>query len=335
MPQKRSVRKRQSIDRQPDFEQIRRREVDKYAIQISFLSRQASGELSLGELMRWGAAVGFDGISIATPIHLDPEEVKKQGPGRVLDLAEASGLQVTDLAPMVSLLAADSATEKEHMAVFRRNVEAAASLGVAVVKMVARPEKGMYFRGMPGRPPDTQAEGVVEAVKRFRKLYGEAVRFAEDRGVKVALETAPRGSSLASSPQMWDMLFEAVPSSSLGLAFDPSHLVWLMCGPIPPVIRRYSDRIFLVDGKDTEIYPERLQEQGNLGNSWWAYRVPGYGQVKWEDVLSTLYMCGFNYAISIENEDPVYPGLIGMEMALRHLRRIMPPEFPPDHTPPD
>ena len=128
------------------------------------------------------------------------------------------------------------------------------------------------------------------------------------------------------------MLFDAVPSNSLGLAFDPSHLIWLMCGPIPPVIRRYADRIFLVDGKDTEIYPERLQQQGNLGNSWWAYRVPGYGQVRWEDILSTLYLCGFDGAISIENEDPVYPGLIGVEMALRHLRRIMPPGSPGDRS---
>ena len=76
--------------------------------------------------------------------------------------------------------------------------------------------------------------------------------------MRIAFETAARGGgegNLAHNPELWDLLFDAVPSPALGLSFDPSHLVWLHIPNIPDVIRAYGSRIYHFDGKDTEILP--------------------------------------------------------------------------------
>jgi sugar phosphate isomerase/epimerase len=119
-------------------------------------------------------------------------------------------------------------------------------------------------------------------------------------------------------------LFESVPSPALGLSFDPSHLVWLQIPDVPRVIRRYGERIYHVDAKDTEVMPERLAAQGILGNAWWRYRLPGHGSLDWPAIFAALREIGYDGAVDIENEDPLYPGLAGVARAAAYLRQHLP-----------
>ena len=152
--------------------------------------------------------------------------------------------------------------------------------------------------------------------------------YAEQRGVRIAFETAGRGGpegNIAHSPELWDAMFEAVPCPALGLSFDPSHLVWLQIPDVPGIIREYRSRIYHVDGKDVEILPGRLARQGILGSGWWRYRLPGAGQLDWRSIFSALSEIGYNGYVSIENEDPVFPGREAVKWGADFLVSQLPP----------
>ena len=168
---------------------------------------------------------------------------------------------------------------------------------------------------------------VAENIRQFREVFTPLAAYAEERGVRIAFETAARGGgegNLAHNPDLWDRLFDAVPSPALGLSFDPSHLVWLHIPNIPDVVRAYGSRIYHFDGKDTEILPAVLARQGILGSGWWRYRLPGLGALDWRAVLSALKDTGYDGVISIENEDPLFLGLDGVAWSANYLRGIFP-----------
>src|SRR5688500_14873117 len=170
----------------------------------------------------------------------------------------------------------------------RLTIEAAAVLGVETVVTFTGSAFGMHFWGMPGVGGNHPSNKVGENLRIFKEVYGPIAAYAEEKGIKIAFETAGRGGAegnLAHAPELWDAMFEAVPSPALGLSFDPSHLVWLHVPNIPGVIRTYRDRIYNVDGKDTEILPDRLARQGILGSGWWRYRLPGLGELDWRAIF--------------------------------------------------
>ena len=207
-------------------------------------------------------------------------------------------------------------------------IDAAASLACPTVVTFAGSAHGMHFRGLPGVGEGHPSNKTGDNLALFKEVYEPIAAYASDRGVRIAFETAGRGGgegNIAHCPELWDAMFEAAPSPALGLSFDPSHLVWLQIPDIPGVIRRYGDRIYHVDGKDTEVLHDQLARQGTLGNNWWRYRLPGQGDLAWSPILSALHDIGYDDTISIEQEDPVCPGYAGLAWSGRYLRSILPP----------
>jgi sugar phosphate isomerase/epimerase len=190
----------------------------------------------------------------------------------------------------------------------------------------------MHFWGLPGVGDGHPSNRVADNLHVFAEVYGPLADHAGEKGIRIAFETAGRGGAegnLAHSPELWDAMFEAVPSPALGLSFDPSHLVWLQVTNIPGLIRSYGSRIYHFDAKDTEILPERLARQGILGSGWWRYRLPGLGMLDWTAILSALADIGYDGVIAIENEDPLCQGTAGVRQAGDFLRaRMMPHQRP-------
>ena len=89
----------------------------------------------------------------------------------------------------------------------------------------------------------------------------------------------PGGKNLATSPEVWRALFEALPSANLGLNFDPSHLVWQHIDYVR-CVREFGRRIVHVHAKDTRIDPDKLYEVGILGLGWHTPKLPGLGDVQ-------------------------------------------------------
>lgn len=305
----------------------------------------AAPDLTLEEVAAWAGAERLDclavncGPTFARPGrphgHLDVRAVLRAGPEPVQALLARHGLELCALAPMLNALDADPQVRAARSAELRQTIEAAALLGVRTVVTYAGSPAGMYFRGLPGLPEGVRhpSDRTEEALDRFAQVYGPLADYAAARGVRLAFETAPRGGgwgNLAHCPELWERMFSLVPSPALGLAFDPSHLVWLGITPIEPLVREFAARIFQVDAKDCELLPDRLARQGILGNRWWRYRLPGHGRLDWPNLIAALRAVGFAGALVIENEDERDPGLVGCARAARYLRGLIGPPAPPD-----
>lgn len=165
-----------------------------------------------------------------------------------------------------------------------------------------------------------------ENIAVFRDVYTPIAAHAEKRNVKLAFENWPRnGTMLATTPEMWDAMFEAVPSLALGLCYDPSHFYWQGIDYIQP-IHDFADRIYHAHAKDTELLSAGQNAFGIYGRQlertapaqWWRYRLPGFGAVDWHRYLDALYQTGYDQAFSVEHEDPLWAGT--EEQALQGLR---------------
>jgi sugar phosphate isomerase/epimerase len=76
------------------------------------------------------------------------------------------------------------------------------------------------------------------------------------------------------------------------------------------VVYDFGPRIFHVHAKDMRIDREQLYQHGvlSLGMGWQIPRLPGLGEVKWDQFISALYAVGYDYVISIEHEDRAFEG---------------------------
>jgi sugar phosphate isomerase/epimerase len=307
-------------------------------MKIAFASLVGVEPMPFAELVSRAAALGLYGIEVnvgptyrpiagATfPGHLDVDAILREGPGPVQDVIAAQGVEITALAPMLNLLDAGEGAREEKVAYARATIDACAALGVPAMVTYGGAAHGMWFQGLPALPDSHPSNHVAETVELFARVFGPLCDHAAERGVRIALETAPRGGghgNVAHSPWLWDRIFDAVPSPALGLSFDPSHLVWLHVPDVPGVIRAYGERIVNVDGKDTEILPSELARQGILGTGWWRYRLPGNGDLDWRRIAGALRDVGYDGTIAIENEDPHHLGLEGVARAAAHLRRCI------------
>ena len=295
--------------------------------------------MPFAELVQRSSALGIEALEVNVgpgyasiggadyPGHLDLDAILRDGPSETLELVGRYGIVISALAPMLNLLTPDMALRETRIAAVRQAIDAAAALGVGTVVTYGGSAFGMHFWGLPGVGDNHRSNQVGENLRQYATVYAPLAAYAEDKGVRIAFETAPRGGgegNIAHAPALWDRMFDAVPSLALGLSFDPSHLVWLHIPNIPDIVRRYGTRIYHFDGKDTEILPGKLAEQGVLGNGWWRYRLPGCGDLDWRMILAALRDTGYDGAVDIENEDPLALGLEGAAWSARHLRGLLP-----------
>jgi sugar phosphate isomerase/epimerase len=271
----------------------------------------------------------FPVIGDATfPGHLDLDAIVRDGPGPVQEVLQRHGVRIASLAPMLNVLTLDEVVQAERVAAMRQTIAAAAVLGIPTVVTFTGSAYGMHFWGMPGVGHGHATSRVADNLRRFQEVYTPLADYAGERGVKIAFETAARGGpegNLAHSPELWDYMFEIVPTPNLGLSFDPSHLVWLHIPNPPDVIRAYGSRTFHFDGKDCEILPSQLARQGIFGSGWWRYRLPGLGSLDWPGIFSALADVGYDDVVAIENEDPLALGWDGVVWSAEFLRAQMLP----------
>jgi sugar phosphate isomerase/epimerase len=259
----------------------------------------------LHEVAAWAAANGYETLEVAAwpatagnrpftaaHIRLDTGD---QELGRVRDCIEEHGLEIS-------------------------------SLGIPTV--------GTFI----GRDPGLS---VAANLRCAEGVFPPLVDHAGQAGVKLVIENCvmegwhPDGypGNLAYSPELWEWMF----SLGLYLNFDPSHLLWLGIDPIAAV-RPYVDRIAHVQAKDIELFPAARNRYGFFGKAvdrtdpwdvgWWRYRVPGLGQVDWPRLIDVLYEGGYDGAVSVEHEDPVWGGddlrvKLGLQIAHRTLRPLI------------
>ena len=253
-----------------------------------------AGWLSLEEIADWALEHSFSALEIGPTFPADEEEY-----ARVLK----KGLSISDLIYCRNLLDPSEEIAQKHRDEVKRRIEIAGSLGIGVVTISAG-----IVTSIQGKIYD-HYEAIrqlpVKSVESFVEVYEPLVRLAESRGVGLAIENCPLMGNWAISPHLWENIFGILDSKSLGLAYDPSHLVWQFMDPYEPLYR-FKEKLLLIHAKDTEILHSVLAEKGILTDfSWWRYRVPGWGEIDWRRFLSILGETGYDGYVSIEHEDPL------------------------------
>jgi sugar phosphate isomerase/epimerase len=291
--------------------------------------------LPLDDIARWAAGHGYDALEVAawpragersfTASHVDVTNLGGGEAERVRALFDDHGLTLSSLGYYDNPLHPDPDVRQATHRHLHACIDAAAALGCPTV--------GTFIGRHPGR---TVADNLRDAESVFAPL----VSHAGERGVRLIIENCPMEGwhpdgypgNLAYSPELWEWMF----SLGVDLNFDPSHLLWLGIDPVEAV-RPYLDRIPHAQAKDVETNPAARNRYGVFGKArredpwdvgWWRYRVPGLGEVDWRRLVDAMYEGGFDGALSVEHEDPVWGGdparsKAGLEIAQRTLRPLI------------
>lgn len=291
-------------------------------------------EVTLPEVARWAAQSGFKALDVPCTARgaawydgarLVPAKVDDAALREFEELLAATGLRLACLTYCANMLDADETARSSRWAMLADTVRAAGRLRVPVVTCFV------------GRDPGSR---IGECIAAWGRLAADVVALAADSGVRLAIENCPMcgpansahedvPSNLAFAPELWEKLFTHVHSETVGLCFDPSHLHWLGVDAVE-TITAYAERIYHVHAKDTEVFRDRLSDCSCLRPSggWWRYRLPGLGEINWRRLVDRLQENGYDGALSIEHEDPVWTGSQervkrGLEFSRRFLERYI------------
>lgn len=265
------------------------------------------------ELMCWppgGADRRYAGVT-----HLDVTNITDDLIGKVRGLVQKTGVQISGLGYYPNPLHPDSSHRERVVGHLKKVIQAAPRFGVQVVNT---------FIGRDWRKPYRENWPV------FDQVWPGLATCAAESGVRIGIENCPMlftldewpgGANLATTPTIWATMFEKLPS--LGLNFDPSHLIWQHID-VPRAIRDFGSRLVHVHAKDTRIDHDKLYQLGILGLGWHTPKLPGLGDVPWGPFFSALTDTGYQGAVCIEVEDRAYEGSVEMrKRSLRQSKRFL------------
>ena len=266
-------------------------------------------ELSFEELVRWSSENGFDVLEVACwpfgaadrryagVTHIDVSNLSDKKAKDIEKLLKNSGIGISSLGYYPNFLTPELKSRAFYFEHLKKVIDAASRLRVEVV--------GTFI----GRDMNKNLE---DNLKAFEQVWPPIVEYAEGQNVKIALENCPMqypehsvwpgGTNLAFSPPIWRRIFGAIPSKTLGLNYDPSHLIWQGIDYVKP-IREFRDRIFHTHAKDTLVEKGILKDVGIYGHYWHVDRLPGLGDVDLRRYIAALHEIGYTGTISIEHED--------------------------------
>ncbi|HEV2729725.1 MAG TPA: sugar phosphate isomerase/epimerase, partial [Terriglobales bacterium] len=220
---------------------------------------------------------------------------------------------------------------------FQRTVLLAERLGVAVI---------VGFSGCPGgSPTDTMPNWVTyrwppeyaqmqdwQWKEKVIPYWKQAARFAREHGIhKIALEMHP--NFVVYNPRTLLKLREAV-GEEIGANCDLSHLFWQQCDAVEVIhMLGKQGAIFHAHMKDTTFYKENVDRYGVLNFAFETkdlplasetFRAVGYGHSAgtWKEIMRAYMEVGYQGMFSVENEDPILSGEVGVERALYVLKNV-------------
>jgi sugar phosphate isomerase/epimerase len=231
--------------------------------------------------------------------------------------------------------------DKQHAAKdiesFRNTVLLAERLEVPVI---------VGFSGCPGgTPTDTRPNWITyrwppeysemldwQWKEKVIPYWKEAAQFARQHGIKrLALEMHP--NFVVYNPKTLMRLREAA-GEEIGANCDLSHLFWQGCNPVEAIrFLAKNGALYHAHMKDTVIYPENCGKYGVLNFAFTAdelpdasdtFRAVGYGHSAstWKEILQAYMDVDYHGILSIENEDPLLAGEVGVERAAYVLKNV-------------
>jgi sugar phosphate isomerase/epimerase len=281
-------------------------------MQLGFVSAIVP-DLAFEEVLAFAGTTGYDCVEVmcwpkgaadrryAGVTHIDVNALDASALARIQNQLASTGVAISGLGYYPNLLTPDDEESKAGASHLKQVIRAAQTLKLPVV--------GTFI----GRD---WTRSVDDNWPRFRAVWPDLIKFAEDHGIRIAIENCPMlftrdewpgGKNLGSSPALWRRMFDEIPSPNFGLNYDPSHLVWQQMDYIKP-LRDFKSRIFRVHLKDARVDQDRLDDVGVLAHplEYHSPKLPGLGDVNWGRFLSVLGDTGYDGPICVEVEDRAY-----------------------------
>ena len=272
-------------------------------------------DLPLEDVAAWAGENGFESIEIACwppakgpsrryagTSHIDVTDLSDSRATEIVDMVASHGLTISGLGFYPNPMHADPEVREAAIAHQRLVIEACAKMKV--------PFFNTFMGGDPALHVDANWERALE-------IWPPIVEHAKAHGVKITIENCPMifsydewpaGNNIAWSPYIWRRII-ATWGDTIGLNYDPSHLVWLMIDQ-ERFIREFGPNILHVQAKDVEINRDGLYERGVLsgGMGWQVPRLPGLGEAPWNRIFAALWRAGYDGDVIIEHEDRDFEG---------------------------
>ena len=183
-----------------------------------------------------------------------------------------------------------------------------------------------------------EGESVEAAIPKFKEVFGELTKIADDNGVIIGIENCPMGGTMDKAtcnigfnPAAWEMMFDAVPFGTWGLEWEPTHQMTQLIDPIAQ-LRKWVPYITHIHGKDANIDRHVIDEYGIIGGRKFVHhRFPGFGECNWTDIFTILRMNGYENPVDIEGyHDLLFKDdweFTGQLHALHYLKRCRGGDF--------
>jgi sugar phosphate isomerase/epimerase len=250
---------------------------------------------------------------------------------------EDRGIRVATLSCHGNPIHPDAKHAQKDIDTFRKTVLLAEMLDVKVI---------VGFSGCPGgTPQDTQPNWITyrwppeyaqmqdwQWKEKIIPYWKDAAKYAREHGVKrLALEMHPNFAVY--NPRTLMKLREAV-GEEIGANNDLSHLFWQGCDPVEVIhFLGKQGAIFHAHMKDTVFFPENVNKYGvlnfafstsELDSASETFRAVGYGHSAslWKSIIQAYMDVGYEGILSIENEDPILAGEVGVERAAYVLKNV-------------
>ena len=255
--------------------------------------------------------------------HIDVENTSEDYIAYVKNYCKERGVEISSLAFYPNTM--DGNLEKRSACIehLKKVIHMSALLGVNMVTTFI------------GRD---QTKSVEENLEIFKEVWPPIIKFAEEKGVKVAIENCPMlfgrdqwpgGQNLFTTPKLWRTMFELLPSDYFGINYDPSHFIWQQIDYIKPVYE-FKDKIFHVHCKDIKLYKDKLNDVGIMAYplEYMSPKLPGLGDVDWGKYISALTDVGYDSFVCVEVEDKAFETsrekiLQSVELSCRYLKQFV------------
>lgn len=263
---------------------------------IEFAAKQGLECLEVACWPTGGAQRRYAGVS-----HIDAANLTEEKAAGVKNLCREKGVEISSLAYYPNTMDPDLEKRKGYISHLYKLIDASAMLDVNMVTTFV------------GRDPKKSVSENLELVK---EVWPPIVKYAEEKGVKIAIENCPMlftedewpgGQNLMTTPDNWRKVFAIIDSPNFGINYDPSHFVWQQIDYIRPIYE-FKDKIFHVHYKDIKVYQEKLADVGVMAVplAYMSPKLPGLGDVDWGRYVSALTDIGYDGYTCIEVEDKAF-----------------------------
>ena len=300
-------------------------------------------DLGLEEICRLAKSMGYEGLELACWGHIDLERAAKDLTyvEEVKDTLRTYELGCWAIAAHLPGQCVgdewDVRLDGFAPAALAGKPEEIRTWGIQQMKYAAKAAQNLGVKvvtGFMGSPiwkwwysfPQTTEEQVENGFQMIKDLWTPIFDEFDACGVKFALEVHP--TEIAFDYYSTKKLLEVFDyRETLGINFDPSHLIWQGVNPTV-FLMDFIDRVYHVHVKDSVVKLDG--RAGILGSHitfgdmrrGWNFVSPGHGDVNFDEIIRVLNQGDYEGPLSIEWEDSGMERVFGATEACEFTKKL-------------